>query len=134
VLNCDPKMHLSSVKLLQGLKHFDEILREADGIILARGNLGIELPPEKVDVYFWAENSNDIYQIFPFCVVVFFSKKENLSACDFYSIPCSLQNKTLLIFHAYIFGYDRFSYSRKLLFTSVTWLESQLLLHVLWTL
>lgn len=32
----------------QGLTHFDEILREADGIILSRGNLGIDLPPEKV--------------------------------------------------------------------------------------
>lgn len=33
---------------LQGLTHFDEILQEADGIILSRGNLGIDLPPEKV--------------------------------------------------------------------------------------
>lgn len=32
----------------QGLTHFDEILQEADGIILSRGNLGVDLPPEKV--------------------------------------------------------------------------------------
>ncbi|GMH16755.1 hypothetical protein Nepgr_018596 [Nepenthes gracilis] len=33
--------------LVKGLTHFDEILQEADGIILSRGNLGIDLPPEK---------------------------------------------------------------------------------------
>jgi len=31
-----------------GLDHFDEILAEVDDIILSRGNLGINLPPEKV--------------------------------------------------------------------------------------
>ncbi|RYR19971.1 hypothetical protein Ahy_B03g064980 [Arachis hypogaea] len=35
----------------QGLTHFDEILREPDGIILSRGNLGIDLPPEKVFLF-----------------------------------------------------------------------------------
>ncbi|KAG6756200.1 hypothetical protein POTOM_039625 [Populus tomentosa] len=30
-----------------GLTYFDEILQEADGVILSRGNLGIDLPPEK---------------------------------------------------------------------------------------
>lgn len=39
-----------SLNFLQGLTHFDEILQEADGIILSRGNLGIDLPPEKVRV------------------------------------------------------------------------------------
>jgi pyruvate kinase len=37
-----------SYVFLQGLIHFDEILREADGIIVSRGNLGLDLPPEKV--------------------------------------------------------------------------------------
>ncbi|KVI04403.1 hypothetical protein Ccrd_017283 [Cynara cardunculus var. scolymus] len=36
-----------SLNMFTGLTHFDEILQEADGIILSCGNLCFDLPPEK---------------------------------------------------------------------------------------
>ncbi|RZS11537.1 hypothetical protein BHM03_00042859 [Ensete ventricosum] len=52
---------------LQGLTHFDEILQEADGVILSRGNLGIDLPPEKVGNFIYTLLPNqDIQQVFLF--------------------------------------------------------------------
>ncbi|PKI68567.1 hypothetical protein CRG98_011053 [Punica granatum] len=37
----------AKIENFEGLNHFDEILREADGVIISRGNLGVDLPPEK---------------------------------------------------------------------------------------
>uniref|UniRef100_M8AYH5 Pyruvate kinase n=1 Tax=Aegilops tauschii TaxID=37682 RepID=M8AYH5_AEGTA len=106
-----------------GLNHFDEILEEADGIILSRGNFGIDLQPEKLylnDVALWRKLKSRKTG----------SARKRAKSRIYINIQLHSRSFLIITVPHQHFDYAIFlrealcSYFRSLLCTSATWLES----------
>ncbi|XAR71142.1 Pyruvate kinase [Bertholletia excelsa] len=49
--NLNQTQIFGKIENIEGITNFDEILQEADDIIFSPGNLGVDLPPEKVFLF-----------------------------------------------------------------------------------